>query len=382
MTTCVGPYAAAMRVLIAPDSFGGTLSAADAAEAIAAGWRAAAPGAELVLRPLADGGTGFLDVLSTVLSGDVHHLDVTGPAGTPVSARWLAVGDTAYIEMADAAGLHLVARADRPALAEHATTFGVGELLAAARDAGMRKVVLGLGGSATTDGGSGLLAALGAVPVAEDGSPVPPGGTALAACARLSGTPAVDGLELVAAADVENPLLGEHGAVHTFGPQKGVSEEAEERLEAAMTHWADVLATLGSDVRDEPGAGAAGGLGAALLALGARRVSGAGLVRELTGLDQALATADLVITGEGSFDWQSLRGKLVTAVAEVAMARGVPVLVLAGQVAVGRRQAASVGVEAMYSVTEHAGSVDASMADPAGTLTALAEDVAREWSRR
>ncbi|TDP96107.1 glycerate kinase [Labedaea rhizosphaerae] len=371
-----------MRVLIAPDSFGGTLSAADAASAIAEGWRAGAPSTDLVLRPLADGGTGFLDVLSTVLSGDVHRVSVTGPAGTPVSARWLAVGDTAYLEMAEAAGLHLVARADRPALAEHATTFGVGELLAAARDAGMRRAVLGLGGSATTDGGSGFLAALGAVPVAEDGAPVPPGGTALAGCARLDGTPDVGSLSLVAAADVENPLLGPHGAVHTFGPQKGADKAAEERLERAMTHWADVLATLGKDVRDEPGAGAAGGLGAALLALGAQRVSGAGLVRELTGLDQAVATADLVITGEGSFDWQSLRGKLVTSVAEVAAARGVPVLVLAGQVAVGRRQAASVGVEAMYSVTEHAGSVEASMADPAGTLTALAQDVAAEWSRR
>jgi glycerate kinase len=371
-----------MRVLIAPDSFGGTLSAADAAEAIAAGWRASAPDTELLLRPLADGGTGFLDVLATVLPGDVHRLSVAGPAGEPVSARWLAVGDTAYIEMAEAAGLHLVAPADRPALAEHATTCGVGELLAAARDAGMSTAVLGLGGSATNDGGAGLLAALGAVPMASDGSPVPPGGTALASCARLSGTPAVGSLKLVAAADVENPLLGEHGAIRTFGPQKGATGEAVERLESAMTHWADVLATLGRDVRDEPGAGAAGGLGAALLALGAERVSGAGLVRELTGLDQAVATADLVITGEGSFDWQSLRGKLVTSVAEAAAARGVPVLVLAGQVAVGRRQAASVGVAAMYSVTEHAGSVEASMADPAGTLSALAEDVAGEWSRR
>jgi glycerate kinase len=371
-----------MRVLIAPDSFGGTLSAAEAAEAIASGWRAGVPSAELVLRPLADGGTGFLDVLGTVLDGEMHSLPVTGPSGAPVTARWLAVGDTAYIEMAEAAGLHLVAAADRPALAEHATTYGVGELIASARDAGMRTVVLGLGGSATTDGGAGLLAALGAVAVAADGTPVPPGGTALVRCARLAGTPAVGGLALVAAADVENPLLGEHGAVHVFGPQKGASAAAEERLEAAMTKWADVLATLGPrDVRDSPSAGAAGGVGAALLALGAQRVSGAGLVRELTGLDRAVATADLVVTGEGSFDWQSLRGKLVTSVAEVAAARGVPVLVLAGQVAVGRRQAASVGVAAMYSVAEHAGSAAASFADPAGTLTALARDVAGEWSR-
>lgn len=370
-----------MRVLIAPDSFGGTLSAADAAEAIAAGWRAGAPSAELLLRPLADGGTGFLDVLDTVLDGTVHRLEVTGPDGTPVTARWLAVGDTAYIEMAEAAGLHLVASSDRPALAEHATTHGVGELLASARDAGMRTVVVGLGGSANTDGGSGLLAALGAVAVADDGTPVPPGGTALLHCARLDGSPDIGDLALVAASDVESPLLGPHGAAHMFAPHKGADKAAEERLEAAMAHWADVLGTLGRDVRDDPGAGAAGGLGAALLALGAHRVSGAGLVRELTDLDRAVATADLVITGEGSFDWESLRGKLVTSVAEAAAARGVPVLVVAGQVAVGRRQAASVGVEAMYSVAEHAGSVEASLADPVGTLSALAEDVAREWSR-
>lgn len=368
-----------MRVLIAPDSFGGTLSAAQAAEAIAAGWRAAAGDSDLVLRPLADGGTGFLDVLDSVLDAQTHRRTVTGPTGTPVDARWLTVGDTAYLEMAEAAGLHLIPIADRPATAEHATTFGVGELLADARDAGVRTAVLGLGGSATTDGGAGMLAALGAVPVAAGGGPVPAGGTALADCVRLDGTPDVGGLDLVAAADVENPLLGPHGAVHTFGPQKGADAAAEHRLEAAMTHWADVLATLGKDVRDEPGAGAAGGVGAALLALGARRVSGAALVRELTGLDAAIATADLVVTGEGSFDWQSLRGKLVTSVAAAAAERGVPVLVLAGQVAVGARQAASVGVEATYAVAEHAGSVDASLADPAGTLTALAADVARQW---
>ena len=334
-----------------------------------------------MLRPLADGGTGFLDVLDTVLDGEVHRRVVTGPAGTPVSARWLAVGDTAYLEMAEAAGLHLVAAGDRAATAEHATSHGVGELLADARDAGMRTAVVGLGGSATTDGGAGMLAALGAVPVDDSGAPLPPGGTALARCARLDGTPDLGDLALVAAADVENPLLGVHGAVHTFGPQKGVGKAAGDRLEAAMTRWAAVLATLGKDVRDEPGAGAAGGIGAALLALGARRVPGAGLVRELTGLDRAVAAADLVVTGEGSFDWQSLRGKLVTSVAEAAAARGVPVLVLAGQVGVGRRQAAAAGVEAMYSAAEHAGSVDASLADPAGTLTALAEHVGRQWAR-
>jgi glycerate kinase len=179
----------------------------------------------------------------------------------------------------------------------------------------------------------------------------------------------------VAAADVENPLLGPHGAASTFGPQKGASPEAVERLEARLAAM-DELA----DVRDRPGAGAAGGLGAALMALGAAVESGAGMVRALTRLDGALDHADLAVTGEGSFDWQSLRGKLVTAVAGGAAERGVPCVVLAGQVAVGRREAAAVGVQESYAVAEHAGSVGRSMADPAGTLADLAAHVARQWS--
>jgi glycerate 2-kinase len=189
-------------------------------------------------------------------------------------------------------------------------------------------------------------------------------------------------VRLVAAAEVDNPLLGEHGAAAVFGPQKGADDATVAELDAALARFADVLAAgLGTDVRDEPGAGAAGGLGAALLACGAGRVSGAGLVRELVGLDAELDKAQLAITGEGSFDWQSLRGKLITAVAKGAAERGVPCIVMAGQVSVGRREAAAVGVESAYSVAEDAGGVEASMADPAGTLAALAEHVAAQWSR-
>jgi glycerate kinase len=371
-----------MRVVVAPDSFGGTLSATAAAEAIATGWRRTAPDDELRLLPLADGGTGFVDVLHAARGGEWHELEVTGPFGDPVPARWLRIDDTAYLESADACGLHLVPRERRvPEVARTVTSRGVGELVADARDAGVRAVVIGLGGSATTDGGAGMLAALGAVPVDDDGAPLSGGGAALARCARLEGTTRV-GVELVAAADVDNPLLGQHGAAAVFGPQKGADDTAVAELDAALARFADVLAaTFGVDVRDEPGAGAAGGLGAALLALGARRVSGAGLVRELVGLDTELDKAQLAITGEGSFDWQSLRGKLITAVARGAADRGLPCLVLAGQVSVGRREAASVGVDAAYGVAEHAGGVEASMADPAGTLAALAEHVARQWSK-
>jgi glycerate kinase len=372
-----------VRVVVAPDSFGGTLSATAAAEAIAAGWRRTAPADELALLPLADGGTGFVEVLHAARGGEWHELDVTGPFGEPVPARWLELDGTGYLESAAACGLHLVPRERRvPAVATTVTSRGVGELIADAVRSGVAEIVVGLGGSATTDGGAGMLGALGAVPVDEDGAPLPPGGTVLVGCAGLEGRPELGGVRLVAAADVDNPLLGRHGAAAVFGPQKGADDAAVAELDAGLARFADVLAAaLGTDVRDEPGAGAAGGLGAALLACGARRVSGAGLVRELVGLDAALDAADLAVTGEGSFDWQSLRGKLVTAVARAAADRALPCLVLAGQVSVGRREMGAAGVDAAYSVADDAGGVESSMADPAGTLAALAAQVAGRWSR-
>ncbi|MEU7813687.1 glycerate kinase [Pseudonocardia sp. NPDC049154] len=376
-----------MRVVVAPDSFGGTLSARAAAGAIAEGWLRAVPAARIDRLPLADGGTGFVDVLQERLGGTLHEPQVTGPFGDPVTAPWLQVGTTAYVESAAACGLHHVPRERRtPEVAGRVTTRGVGELLGEARAAGCTEAVIGLGGSATTDGGAGMLAALGAAPLDASGAELPPGGADLGRCVRLSGAPDV-GLTLVAAADVDNPLLGPHGAAAVFGPQKGADEGAVAALDAALAVWAAVLAeATGRDVRDEPAAGAAGGLGAALLALGARRESGAGLVRRLLGLDEALdavaAEGGLAITGEGSFDWQSLRGKLITAVAGAAAERGVPCVVLAGQVSVGRREAAAAGVDAAYSASEHAGGIEASMADPAGTLAALAEHVARRWGGR
>ncbi|GLZ39166.1 glycerate kinase [Actinokineospora sp. NBRC 105648] len=338
-----------MRVVIAPDCFGGTLTAAEAADAIARGWVRGAPGHEPRRCPLADGGPGFVDVLHAALGGTVQHTSVTGPLGEPVDARWLLHDGTAYLESAEAIGLHLVPAALRASTCETATSTGVGELIMAARTA--HTIVVGLGGSATTDGGRGALTAIhGQLP------------------------------RLIAAADVENPLLGPHGAAATFGPQKGADPAAVQRLEAALTRHADEVAQDHRlDPRDEPGAGAAGGLGFALLALGAEMASGARIVRDATGLDQALDGAGLAITGEGSFDWQSLRGKLVTSVADAAARRGIPCLVLAGQVDVGRRQAAAAGVEEAHSVAEHAGSVAAALADPAGTLAALAQHVARQW---
>ncbi|TCP55088.1 glycerate kinase [Tamaricihabitans halophyticus] len=375
-----------MRVVVAPDCFTGTLTAAEAAEAIAAGWLARAPGDELIKRPLADGGPGFIDVLHAALGGIRHSLRVSGPLGNSVTAEWLEHDGTAYLESAQAVGLHLVERADRAAGCLRTGSRGVGELLLAAKEAGAHTAVVGLGGSASTDGGAGMLAALGAAPLDADGAELGSGGAALADCARLAGpAPAgalpVLGMRLVLASDVENPLLGTHGAAQVFGPQKGADAEAVERLEVGLTRYAEVLAAAGAQVQDRAGAGAAGGLGAGLLALGADRISGAAFVRERTGLDAELTKAELVLTGEGSFDWQSLRGKLITAVAAGAAERGVPCLVLAGQVSVGRREAGAVGVDTAYAVAEHAGSAEAALADPVGTLRALAGDVAGQWSR-
>lgn len=367
-----------MRVLIAPDCFGGTLSAVQAAEAIARGWRRGAPTDQLVLRPLADGGPGFVAVLHAALGATMHRDVVTGPIGAPVPAHWLEQDGTGYVETAQAAGLQLVPAQRRDP--RTTTSRGVGELLAAVRDAGLRTAVVGLGGSATCDGGAGALAALGAVAVDAAGLPVAPGGSALAHCVRLDGAARLGGLRLVAAADVTNPLLGRHGAAEAFAPQKGAGPEQVRELEAALTRWADVLEqATGRAVRALPSAGAAGGLGAALLGLGAERVSGAELVARRTGLDLALDAAQLVVTGEGSFDWQSLRGKLVAALAAGAARRGVPCVVLAGQVSVGRREAAAIGVDAAYAAAELAGSVATALADPVGTLEAVAEHAACQW---
>jgi glycerate kinase len=401
-----------VRVVIAPDSFGGTLSAVEAAEAIAAGWTRAAPSDEVLLLPLADGGSGFVSVLHAALGGRLHEVAVTGPVGgVEVTAHWLRVERdgrvTGYLEAAQACGLHLVGTPS-PDTARNATSRGVGELVAAAlagdgdgggggraevaRQAsgqagarGLDELVIGLGGSACTDGGAGALAALGAIPLDAEGRELPDGGAALAHVAALAQPPRPPaGPVLVLAADVDNPLLGRHGAASVYGPQKGADPTVVAELEAALTRWAGVLAAATgrdpAELAGTPGAGASGGLGAALLALGARRVSGAALVRELAGLDAALDSCDLVITGEGSFDWQSLRGKLITAVSGAAAERGLPCVVLAGQVEVGRREMGAVGVAEAHSVAEHAGGVRAALADPAGTLADLAASVADQWS--
>lgn len=371
-----------MRVLVATDGFGGTLSAVQAADAVADGWRRTSPADDVVPVPLSDGGPGLVEVLARVRpTAELRRVVVEDPLGRPVPAHWLLDGSTAWIESAAACGLHLLSRAERDP--RRTTTYGVGQLVLAALDAGASRLVVGLGGSATNDGGAGLLTALGLDRLDAGRRPLDPGGAALARCALLSGRPdpRLGDVELVAGTDVDAPLLGLRGASAVFGPQKGASREDVLELDAALTRWADVLeAHLHVAVRDRPGAGAAGGLGAALLALGGRRESGLSMVSDAVRLDDQVAGADLVVTGEGTFDATSLTGKVVGGVAALAAAHAVPCLVLAGQVKLGRREAAAAGVDAAYAVADEVG-LDAALGRPAPELAALATRVARQWSR-
>jgi glycerate kinase len=356
-----------MRVLVAPDKFAGTLTAVEAAHAIAEGWARHAPDDELDLAPMSDGGPGFVDVLHAALGGDLVATTVPGPLRETVPATTLFVGQTAYIESAQACGLHLTGGRD----AESATTYGVGALIGKAVEAGARRVVVGLGGSGTNDGGAGLLDALGAkadVPLDEGVL-----GLVGVTSVQVAGVEAV----LVAATDVESPLTGLFGATKTFGPQKGIGEDRLAVVDGWLEQWATVVDRR---LSLEKGAGAAGGLGFALMALGATREPGIDLVVDAVGLRARAATADLVVTGEGAFDFSSRAGKVPYGVAAVAEAALRPCVVLAGQVLVGAREMRALGIESAYSLVEAVGR-ERAFADPAGALADVAERVARTWSR-
>lgn len=361
-----------MRILVAPDKFAGTLSAVEAAEAIAEGWRRRRPDDELDLAPMADGGPGFVDVLHAALGGDLLAVTVRGPFDASVPANILRDGSTAYVESAQACGLHLSGK-DRP---EEASSYGVGELVAAAIDSGATRIVVGLGGSGTSDGGAGLLAALGATA----DRPLDAGLAALPGITTVelaSARERVAGIELVAASDVDNPLTGLFGAIKVFGPQKGVSEERMPGLDATLEELA-----LATDRRTslDKGAGAAGGLGFALLVLGATREPGLDVVAGAVRLDERARQADLVVTGEGAFDFSSRAGKVPYGVAQVAAGALRPCVVIAGQVLVGSREMRALGVESAYSLVDLVGE-ERSFADPAEALAEVAERVARTWSR-
>ena len=372
-----------MRVLVCPDKFAGTLSAVEAATAIAAGWRDAAPHDEVTTTPLSDGGPGFLEVVAAATGARRLSVDTVDPLGRPVAGHVLLTGTTGYVESAQACGLHLLAADERDP--KRTTSYGLGALLATAVEAGAREVVVGLGGSATNDAGGGMLAAIGAAPLDRAGRALPYGGAALVDCVSLGGIPRLRGIGLVAATDVDNPLVGLHGASNIYGPQKGATREDVLLLDAALERFAGVLEkeleTCPPGLAALAGAGAAGGLGAAILALGGRCESGISLVRRLARLDATLAATDLVITGEGSFDHQSLRGKVVSGVAGACLERGVPCLVVAGRVEVGRREAAAVGITETHALADVMGGVAEALARPAEGLRQLAARLARQWSR-
>jgi glycerate kinase len=350
-----------VHVLIAPDCYGDSLTAVQAAEAIAHGWRRGRPDDALTLAPQSDGGPGFVGVLAGRV-GEVHTERVSGPLTDEVSAQWVldpASPRTAYIECAQACGLAVLGGPPTVQTALAAHSRGVGQLIAAAAAAGAGRIVVGLGGSSCTDGGRGLIEELGG----------------LEAARKL-----LADVELIAATDVEHSLLGPRGAAAVFGPQKGADPDTVRILEQRLSDWAvELNAAAGRAVSDEPGAGAAGGIGAGLLALGGRRESGAAIIAEHTRLADDIAAAQLVITGEGRFDDQSLHGKVVSALAAGARSRQIPVLVLAGQVTLDEAALQEAGIAAAYSITDHAGSVQLAIDDAANQLEGLAQVTATTW---
>jgi len=376
-----------MKIVIAPDSFKDSLSAADVASAIARGLRQALPDAQLVERPMADGGEGTMQAIMAACQGELRSLTVEGPLGQPTEAHWgwLASERTAIIEMAEASGLQLLERQQRDACAS--STYGTGQLIAAALEAGARRVILAIGGSATNDAGTGMLCALGLRMTDAQGADLPRGGLALANLSALdiSGLdPRLAEVQFEVAADVDNPLCGPHGASHIFGPQKGATPEQVVALDKALNHFADHCAPLlGHDHRNLPGCGAAGGMGFAAKAfLDASFRPGVEVVAQLVGLAQAVEGADLVITGEGRFDAQTLRGKTPFGVARIARDAGVPVVVLAGTLGEGYQELYNHGIDAAFSLASGPMTLEQACSDAGELLSARARDIALLWQLR
>ncbi|MDG5802201.1 glycerate kinase [Streptomyces ossamyceticus] len=371
------------RVLVAADKFKGTLTAVQVAERVTAGLRRVLPDLEVEALPVADGGDGT--VAAAVAAGFTRHeVRVTGPLGEPVTAAYALRGDTAVVEMAEASGLQLLPAGVFAPLT--ASTYGSGELLRAALDAGARTIVFGVGGSATTDGGAGMLAALGARFLDAAGQPVGPGGGGLRdlVTADLSDLdPRFASLDLVLASDVDNPLTGPKGAPAVYGPQKGASPEDVAVLDAALAHFAAVLEKpLGGRAAEHalaPGAGAAGGIGYGALVLGARFRPGIEVMLDVLGFARALDKATLVITGEGSLDEQTLHGKAPAGVAAAARAADKEVVAVCGRLALPPEALGRAGIRRAYPLTEAEPDLARCLADPGPILERVAEGIARDF---
>lgn len=364
------------RVVVAPDKFKGSLRAEEVAETIAE-VLARCPRVEVVKHPVADGGEGTVD-LALAAGFEPVAVNVTGPLGRPVTATFATRGQMAVIEMASAAGLALLPDMPTPGTAWSATTYGVGELILAAVDRGATHVVVGAGGSATTDGGAGAVEALGTDVAALGQQP------------HRSATPRrrLDGrlseIDLVVACDVDNPLVGPAGAAAVYAPQKGADPRCVAALENRMTAWAEaVAAATNHDLRHLPGAGAAGGLAFGLVAVaGARLVSGAELLLELTGFDDVAASADLVIVGEGSLDHQSLRGKGPVGVARAASRRGATVIAVTGRNELTEIEQREAGLSAVYSLSDVEGDPEVCMREARRVLRTVADKIVDDWVDR
>ncbi len=373
------------KIVIAPQEFKGSLTAIEIARAIQAGVSRAMPDAQTVLAPVADGGDGTLQSLVDSSGGHIESATVTGPLGEEIVAEWGALGDgkTAVIEMARSSGLALVdldARDPRTA-----TTRGVGELIAAALNAGQTSFIIGIGGSATNDGGAGMMQALGASLLDSRGRELAPGGAALAGLDRIEVSdldPRVRTAGVVVACDVNNPLCGPTGASAVFGPQKGATPEIVAELDAALSHFADIIERdLGADVRDRAGAGAAGGLGAGLMALlDAELRAGVDIVLDAVKLDDQLDGADLVITGEGQIDASTVFNKAPVGVARLASKRGIPVIALSGSLGAGYEGVHELGIDAVFTLVDRPMTLDEALEDTERLVSALAEEATRAFA--
>ena len=373
-----------MRIVIAPDSFKECATAVEVAEAIAAGIRRVVPEAELALVPMADGGEGTVAALVAATGGATVEVDVTGPMGDGVRSTYGMLGDgrTAVVEMAAASGLALVPPDRRdPGVA---TTYGTGELIRHALDNGIDRLIVGLGGSATNDGGAGMAQALGYSLTDDGGTELPGGGRALSRLANIDSTgkhPALDACEVLVACDVANPLCGPNGASQVYGPQKGADPATVRDLDAALRHYADIVAAqLGIPILDVPGSGAAGGFGGGLMAFtGAQLRRGVDIVAEAVDLAGKIAGADLVITGEGTLDSQTVEGKTPVGVARIAKSHGVPVVAVAGRLCEGYRQLYDHGVDVAVSIAPGPIDMSESIRQARDLLADTAETVIRAW---
>jgi glycerate kinase len=372
----------ALRIVISPQAFKQSISAREAALAIQRGILQAAPDAETILIPVADGGDGTLAALIDTTGGAYHQATVTGPLGEPVDARWGVMGDgeTAVIEMALASGLALIP--DNRRDPRRATTFGTGELMRAALEDGYRRVIVGLGGSATNDGGAGMASALGARFLDAGGDQLPPGGAALANLAHVDTSalhPDMSATTIIGATDVTNPLCGETGASAIFGPQKGATPEMVSELDGCLANLARVVRSdLGIDVLHTPGSGAAGGLGAGLIAFaGAELRSGIDMVCDVLDFDRHAREADLIITGEGRADRSTAFDKAPVGIARRARQFGVPTILVAGSLGPGYETLYDHGIDAVLPIAEEPADLDSSLRRGSELLQRAAERAIR-----